>query len=144
MQRAPASYAAVAPAEDAPHDKLHFFRRHVPSFDWCVLYRLEWLAADLSCGVTLGFVLVAQSLAHAALCGVAAIRGPYSCVLAPVLYALLGSSFKRSNASGWDKRNRINGWQTRSPTGERFMSSRCSARLSGKRWESLSGWATSH
>ena len=100
MQRAPASYAAVAPAEDAPHDKLHFFRRHVPSFDWCVLYRLEWLAADLSCGVTLGFVLVAQSLAHAALCGVAAIRGPYSCVLAPVLYALLGTCHEASVGTG--------------------------------------------
>ena len=36
---------------------------------------------DVACGLTLGCVLVAQSLAHASLCGVEVISGPYSCIV---------------------------------------------------------------
>ena len=34
--RAAASYEAVAPSEAGPADRLDFFRRHVPSFDYCL------------------------------------------------------------------------------------------------------------
>eukprot|EP01062_Namystynia_karyoxenos_P067070 TRINITY_DN60970_c0_g1_i1.p1 TRINITY_DN60970_c0_g1~~TRINITY_DN60970_c0_g1_i1.p1 ORF type:complete len:859 (+),score=257.82 TRINITY_DN60970_c0_g1_i1:88-2664(+) len=50
------------------------------------------VAADVRGGATLGLILLAQSLAHAALAHVNPINGPYACVLTPVAYAVFGSS----------------------------------------------------
>eukprot|EP01065_Artemidia_motanka_P046576 TRINITY_DN7094_c0_g1_i1.p1 TRINITY_DN7094_c0_g1~~TRINITY_DN7094_c0_g1_i1.p1 ORF type:complete len:813 (+),score=198.45 TRINITY_DN7094_c0_g1_i1:107-2545(+) len=48
--------------------------------------------SDVRGGLTLGCILLAQSLAHAALAHVDPINGPYSCLLPPVCYAIFGSS----------------------------------------------------
>ena len=49
--------------------------RQLPSLEWIKAYDFAWLWNDVAGGVTLGLVLLAQSLAHAHLCGVAPIRG---------------------------------------------------------------------
>ncbi len=70
------------------------------------IFSREWYAEQLSGlsppgrgdfvgGVTLGLVLMSQSVAHARLCnlsGADLIHGPYSCMLPPIVYALLGTS----------------------------------------------------
>jgi len=64
----------------------------VPITEWLPAY--PWKTAgvkDLAGGLTLGFILVAQSLAHADLCKVSLINGPYSCMLPPLIYALFGT-----------------------------------------------------
>merc|ERR1719305_196818 len=74
--------------------------RQLPSLEWVKAYDFAWLWNDVAGGVTLGLVLLAQSLAHAHLCGVAPIRGPYACLLAPLAYALLGTCHEASIGTG--------------------------------------------
>ena len=74
--------------------------RQLPSLEWIKAYDFAWLWNDVAGGVTLGLVLLAQSLAHAHLCGVAPIRGPYACLLAPLAYALLGTCHEASIGTG--------------------------------------------
>lgn len=55
-------------------------------------YRATWLRPDLLAGLTVGAMLVPQSMAYAELAGVPAATGLYASLLAPVAYALMGSS----------------------------------------------------
>jgi sulfate permease, SulP family len=55
-------------------------------------YRREWLRPDLIAGLTVGAMLVPQSMAYAELAGVPPQVGLYAVVLAPVAYALVGTS----------------------------------------------------
>eukprot|EP00439_Symbiodinium_sp_Y106_P059304 s1874_g8.t1 len=55
---------------------------------------------DLSGGITLGCILVAQSLAHADLCKVQLIHGPYSCIMPPILYSIFGTCVHSSVGTG--------------------------------------------
>jgi len=73
----------------------------VPITEWLPAY--PWKTAgvkDLAGGLTLGFILVAQSLAHADLCKVSLINGPYSCMLPPLIYALFGTCIHSSVGTG--------------------------------------------
>lgn len=74
-----------------------------------ILPIVEWLPAyswqehgvkDLSGGITLGCILVAQSLAHADLCKVQLIHGPYSCIMPPILYSIFGTCVHSSVGTG--------------------------------------------
>jgi len=58
------------------------------------------LRADIAGGLTVGCVLMAQSVAHAELSGVSLIHGPYSCVVPPLIYMVLGSSHHGSVGTG--------------------------------------------
>mmetsp|Transcript_51823 Transcript_51823/g.116723 ORF Transcript_51823/g.116723 Transcript_51823/m.116723 type:complete len:633 (+) Transcript_51823:90-1988(+) len=74
---------------------------YMPIFKWLPAY--DWrqlLLKDISCGITLGCVLIGQSLAHASLSGVGVIHGPYSCMLPPLLYAVFGSCSQASVGTG--------------------------------------------
>jgi sulfate permease, SulP family len=55
-------------------------------------YQPGWLRPDLIAGLTVGAMLVPQSMAYAELAGVPAATGLYASLLAPVAYALLGTS----------------------------------------------------
>jgi high affinity sulfate transporter 1 len=55
-------------------------------------YRHSWLRPDLVAGLTVGAMLVPQSMAYAELAGVPAATGLYAALLAPVAYALVGTS----------------------------------------------------
>jgi len=74
--------------------------RHLPALDLVRAYDFSWLARDVSGGITVGLVLLSQSLAHAQLSGVHPIRGAYACILAPLAYALLGTSHEGSVGTG--------------------------------------------
>jgi len=75
--------------------------RLFPILQWLPAY--EWhnnLPSDVASGVTIGCVLMAQSIAHAQLSGVSLVHGPYSCVVPPVMYMLLGTSRHGSVGTG--------------------------------------------
>lgn len=55
-------------------------------------YRRHWAAADLVAGLTVGAMLVPQSMAYAELAGLPPQTGLYAALLAPVAYALVGTS----------------------------------------------------
>jgi sulfate permease, SulP family len=55
-------------------------------------YRVGWLRPDVVAGLTVGAMLVPQSMAYAELAGVPAATGLYASLLAPVAYALTGTS----------------------------------------------------
>jgi len=55
---------------------------------------------DVFGSLTLGCILIAQSLAHADLCGVHLIHGPYSCIVPPLLYAAFGTCIHASVGTG--------------------------------------------
>ena len=60
-------------------------------------------AGDAVGGITLGLILMCQSVAHAGLCqlsGSGLIHGPYSCIVPPLIYAVLGSSKHGSVGTG--------------------------------------------
>ncbi|CAJ1428162.1 unnamed protein product [Effrenium voratum] len=75
--------------------------KFLPIAAWLPSYNFrEHGIKDLSGGITLGCILVAQSLAHADLCKVDLIHGPYSCILPPVLYSLFGTCIHSSIGTG--------------------------------------------
>ena len=55
-------------------------------------YRRDWLRPDLVAGLTVGAMLVPQSMAYAELAGLPPQVGLYAVVLAPAAYALVGTS----------------------------------------------------
>lgn len=67
----------------------------IPAYKW----RAN-LAQDMAGGVALGCILVAQSLAHANLCAVDFVNGPYSCILPPIVYAMFGTCIHSSVGTG--------------------------------------------
>ncbi|CAK9033993.1 Sulfate transporter 4.1 [Durusdinium trenchii] len=73
-----------------------------PTFqEWLPAYQCrETLLKDLGSAMTLGCVLFAQSLAHADLCKVTLITGPYSCLAPPLFYALFGTCVQASIGTG--------------------------------------------
>jgi len=72
----------------------------MPSLEWVPEYQRAFLQPDVAGGITLGCILVAQSLAHAALSNVQLINGPYSCILPPALYAIFGTCVHSSVGTG--------------------------------------------
>jgi high affinity sulfate transporter 1 len=75
--------------------------KYVPILEWLPAYPWkENSPKDLAGAATLGCILVAQSLAHADLCKVALVSGPYSCILPPVVYSLFGTCVHSSVGTG--------------------------------------------
>eukprot|EP00928_Gymnodinium_smaydae_P013717 TRINITY_DN14983_c0_g1_i2.p1 TRINITY_DN14983_c0_g1~~TRINITY_DN14983_c0_g1_i2.p1 ORF type:complete len:650 (+),score=91.72 TRINITY_DN14983_c0_g1_i2:301-2250(+) len=73
----------------------------VPILEWLPHYDFkECFFPDLSGAITLGNILICQSLAHAKLCGVTFITGPYSCMLGPAVYAIFGTCIHSSIGTG--------------------------------------------
>ena len=55
-------------------------------------YQAEWLRADVIAGLTVGAMLIPQSMAYAELAGLAPQFGFYAVIAALVVYALVGTS----------------------------------------------------
>jgi sulfate permease, SulP family len=55
-------------------------------------YRAAWLRPDVVAGLTVGAMLIPQSMAYAELAGVPAATGLYASLVAPIAYALTGTS----------------------------------------------------
>jgi len=94
------SYKALLPEEEREPKKHGIIARHVPILQWLPEYQMEWLSMDVVCGVTLGLMCVAQTLAQAMIAGVKPIAGPYTAFVPPIVYAFLGTSRHCSVSSG--------------------------------------------
>ncbi|CAK8991149.1 unnamed protein product [Durusdinium trenchii] len=75
-------------------------QEQMPILFWLPRYPKENLSADLAGAMTLGCILIGQSLAHANLCMVDLINGPYSCMLPPMVYAIFGTCVHASVGTG--------------------------------------------
>ena len=67
-------------------------RRLIPALDWLPRYGRAELKGDLAAGLTVGVMLVPQSMAYALLAGVPPVYGLYASLVPLVVYALLGTS----------------------------------------------------
>jgi MFS superfamily sulfate permease-like transporter len=47
-----------------PHAAKNYFTHLLPIVHWLPKYNLQWLASDLVCGITVGAVIVPQSMAY--------------------------------------------------------------------------------
>ncbi len=64
----------------------------IPAWDWLSEYNTEWLKGDAAAGLTVGVMVIPQSMAYAMLAGVEPIYGLYASLVPLVIYALLGTS----------------------------------------------------
>ncbi|ORY02004.1 sulfate permease [Basidiobolus meristosporus CBS 931.73] len=67
-------------------------KRVVPILSWGPKYNLNWFTFDLIAGLTVGFMLVPQSLAYAKLATLPVEYGLYSSFAGVMLYSFLGTS----------------------------------------------------
>lgn len=68
------------------------WRSILPGLSLLTRYERSWLRADLLAGLTVGAMLVPQSMAYAELAGLPPSAGFFAALLPPVAYALVGSS----------------------------------------------------
>ncbi|KAI8137172.1 sulfate transporter family-domain-containing protein [Fennellomyces sp. T-0311] len=69
-----------------------YFSTMLPIVDWLPKYNLNWLYGDLICGITIGAVVVPQSMAYAKIALLPPQYGLYSSFVGVVIYPFLGTS----------------------------------------------------
>ena len=91
--------------EDEPHsidwlrsiaptgpDVAHYFIRLFPFLSWITRYNLTWLIGDLIAGITVGAVVVPQSMAYAQLATLPVEYGLYSSFMGVLIYWFFATS----------------------------------------------------
>ena len=80
---------------DPPKDKKKpILRRVLPFLEWFDNYSLGKLQADAFAGITVGMVLIPQSMAYAQLAGLPSYYGLFAAFLPPLIASLFGSSYQ--------------------------------------------------
>lgn len=69
-----------------------YFVSLFPIVNWLPYYNTTWLLGDLVAGITIGAVVVPQSMAYAVLANLAPQFGLYSAFMGVVIYPLVGTS----------------------------------------------------
>ncbi|MDZ7773227.1 MAG: solute carrier family 26 protein [Balneolaceae bacterium] len=67
-------------------------RRFIPITDWLRDYGMPALRGDLRAGITVGILLIPQSMAYALLAGMPPVYGFYASIVPLVIYAVFGTS----------------------------------------------------
>ena len=67
-----------------------------PITEWVAHYPKKWLAGDLLAGLTVGVMMIPQSMAYAMIVGIEPIYGLYAATLPIFIYAIFGTSRKLS------------------------------------------------
>ncbi|KAJ9066149.1 hypothetical protein DSO57_1012340 [Entomophthora muscae] len=68
-----------------------YFRGLAPSLSWLPKYQRAWLSGDLIAGITVGVMVVPQSLAFATLAGLPVQYGMYTVFMSVIIYAFTGT-----------------------------------------------------
>ena len=79
-------------SEPHPHPVRDRLRGFAPGLDLLLHYQREWLLLDVLAGVTVGAMLIPQSMGYAALAGLPPQYGFFAAVPALTVYAFVGSS----------------------------------------------------
>src|SRR6056297_227320 len=66
--------------------------KYIPLFDWIRNYDKSDLSGDLVAGITVGVMLIPQSMAYAVLAGLPPVYGLYASVFPMIIYGILGTS----------------------------------------------------
>jgi len=66
--------------------------KYIPLFDWIRNYDKSDLSGDLIAGITVGVMLIPQSMAYAVLAGLPPVYGLYASVFPMIIYGILGTS----------------------------------------------------
>ncbi|KAI9291923.1 sulfate permease [Neoconidiobolus thromboides FSU 785] len=69
-----------------------YFKSFFPIFSWATKYNRKWLLGDFIAGVTVGVMVVPQSLAYAKLANLPVVYGLYTGFMGVMLYSLMGTS----------------------------------------------------
>ncbi|KAI9291924.1 hypothetical protein K502DRAFT_352523, partial [Neoconidiobolus thromboides FSU 785] len=69
-----------------------YFKSFFPIFSWLPNYNRKWILQDMIAGITVGIMLVPQSLAYAKLANLPLAYGLYTSFICPILYPLMGTS----------------------------------------------------
>lgn len=78
---------------DEPLTRLkHYFVSLFPICSWILHYNLTWLYSDVIAGVTVGIVMVPQSMSYAQLAGLPAEYGLYSAFIGVFIYCFFATS----------------------------------------------------
>lgn len=75
------------------------FKSLLPILQWLPQYNTHWLKSDINAGLTVGIMLIPQTMAHASLAGMPAQYGLYTAFIPAIIYALLGTCRQMSTAS---------------------------------------------
>ncbi|CAI5759488.1 unnamed protein product [Candida verbasci] len=71
---------------------LHYLRSLFPILNWIFHYNLKWLYGDLVAGITVGVVLVPQSMSYAQIAGLEPQYGLYSSFVGVFIYSFFATS----------------------------------------------------
>ncbi|XP_030762975.1 sodium-independent sulfate anion transporter-like [Sitophilus oryzae] len=67
-------------------------KKRVPIFDYLPRYNWETAISDFLAGLTVGLTIIPQAIAYSSVAGLPAQIGLYSSIVAPLVYAIFGSS----------------------------------------------------
>lgn len=83
---------SVIGAKAAPAAGLQYLVDKVPIVGWLPKYRPRWAISDVIAGLTLGIMLIPQSLAYAAIATIPVEHGLMASWLPATVYAFMGTS----------------------------------------------------
>lgn len=75
-----------------PEGAKSYFRYFFPIVNWLPKYNLIWLSGDLTAAVTVGTLVIPQSLAYAKIARLPPVFGLYTSFIGTILYPLFGTS----------------------------------------------------
>ncbi len=67
-------------------------KQFLPILEWLPKYRREYIAGDVSAGLTVGVMLIPQGMAYAMIAGLPPVYGLYAALVPQLVYAILGTS----------------------------------------------------
>lgn len=71
---------------------LKMIKRLFPILQWLPNYKKTFFAGDISAGLTVGIMLIPQSMAYAMIAGLPPVYGLYAALMPQLVYALMGTS----------------------------------------------------
>ncbi|CEJ02155.1 hypothetical protein RMCBS344292_16170 [Rhizopus microsporus] len=75
-----------------PHQARSYFKSMFPIVDWLPHYNWIWLSGDLTAAVTVGTLVIPQSLAYAKIANLPPVYGLYTSFIGVISYPLFGTS----------------------------------------------------
>jgi solute carrier family 26 (sodium-independent sulfate anion transporter), member 11 len=90
-------YLAVKGARAVPGASIVYLKDKVPIVGWLPRYNYRWLVNDVVAGLTLGLMLIPQSLAYAKIATIPVQYGLMAAWLPASLYAFMGTTKGKSS-----------------------------------------------